>query len=283
MSRCLLRFALVTMTIANALALSLLSAARVSAQDAADNRQQCLDAYAQAQELRLEGGLLAARAQLLTCSQSTCPGPILRDCAGWLSEVENSLPSVVFAVSDDQGRDVMELRVLANDRELAEHAAGRAVTLDPGRYTFVFLVPGYERAEHAVTLREAEKSRLLHVQLHKLQQPAPVFVTRTSAPAPPPPVYSWPVATTVLGGAALVGASTFLYFGLHGKGLRDDAERCPMNCRALIDDGKRDYLVANIGLGAAVATAVSAGLIYWLVESKPDRPARASTPARTAF
>lgn len=269
----------------------------------APSKQLCLQAYADAQERRLEGSLLAAREHLIVCSHSACPGPVLKDCAGWLSEVDHSLSSVVFAVSDAQGRDVSDASVTSKARVVSERTDGHAVLLDPGAYTFVIEAPGYERTEQSVTLREGEKQRLLHVLLSRIAVPEAIEVApevkpgqTDAAPAPEAALsvetgparadqQRWPVITTVLGGVALAGVGSFAYFGLHGKGVRDDADaRCPQgptdNCDSLLQTGKRDYLVANISLGVSVAAAVSAALVYWLVESKPSAQETARSSRR---
>jgi len=252
-------------------------------------KQQCLNAYSESQELRLRGSLLAAREQLLVCSRDSCPRLIVNDCARWLPEVEEGLSSVVLAPTDAQGHDLSEVRVRSDTRVITERTDGRAVSLDPGPYNLTFEADGYLPAQVDVTLRQSEKNRIVRVQLEKaapsaaaVAQAAALTLEGTSlqaaalgdhadmdAESRPRLTRSWPVATTVLSGVALAGVGTFAYFGLNGLSKRDDAKRCSMDCGDLIDRGKRDYIVADIGLGVAVAAAVSAVLVYTLVESKP--------------
>ena len=118
---------------------------------------RCVTAHAEAQRLRLGGKLLDARAQLLTCAQSECPGLVASDCGVWLAEVDSSLSSVVFAVEGGDGHDLVEVRVFANGRLLTERTDGRAVAVDPGRYVFRFETAGYMPANVDVlgsTVRE---------------------------------------------------------------------------------------------------------------------------------
>jgi len=266
------------------------SSTRTEAQ-APDVKQQCLNAYSESQELRLQGSLLAARERLLLCSRDSCPRLIVNDCARWLPEVEDGLSSVVLAPSDAEGHDLSEVRVRAGTRTITEHTDGRAVSLDPGPYNFTFEAPGYQPAQVEVTLRQSEKNRIVRVQLDK-EVLSPLAAANMAAPevaaAPLQPgadraeskpqlTRSWPVATTVLTGVALAGVGTFAYFGLNGVSKREDAERCSMNCGELIDGGKRDYIVADIGLGVAIAAAVSAVLVYTLVESKPHPQPRSNS------
>jgi hypothetical protein len=247
------------------------------------SKQQCIEAYSDAQELRLKGALLAARERLLVCSQSSCPGPVVKDCVGWLSDVDGSLPSVVFALSDGHSRDLSEVRVSANQQVVAERTDGRAVVLDPGEYTFTFEAPGYERAQRTVAMRQSEKNRIVRVKLTRLnlhnvspltvspQQPGVIPLMQSASASPSEA--SWPVITAILGGVALGGVGTFAYFGLQGLDKRRDAERCAADCRELITTGKRDYVVADLALGVAIAAAASAVLVYFLVEA----PSHAST------
>src|SRR5262245_34728299 len=83
-------------------------------------KRECLEAYSAAQELRLSGSLLAARDKLLVCSQVGCPGPIVNDCSGWLGEVEAAVPTAVFAVSDEHGRDIVDASIRVGERLLAQ-------------------------------------------------------------------------------------------------------------------------------------------------------------------
>jgi hypothetical protein len=244
-----------------------------AAAEPATLRSQCLQAYADAQELRLQGSLLDARARLLLCSQSGCPRPVVKDCTEWLGEVESSLSSVVFAISDERGRDLTETRVSVESRVLTERTDGRALALDPGTYQFSFEAEGYVRAQQTVVMRQSEKNRIVRVQLSKIatrvETPAAVSgsdIAPSAAVAPSERGRSIPIGSLVLGGVALAGAGTFAYFGISGLNKKADANRCQANCRGLIDAGKRAYVVADIALGVAVLAASSA-LVWYLLPS----------------
>jgi hypothetical protein len=229
-----------------------------------------LAAYSEAQEQRLRSALLAAREQLLICSRDDCPGQIVRDCSDWLGQVERDLSSVMFAVSDEAGHDLTAARVLINGEPLAEQAEGRAQLLDPGAYQYSVELNGYEPAEGTIVMRQSEKNRIVRVQLSKPQ------VVDTNANLPPPSAESdsgfhVPVAAIVLGATAVVGVAGFTYFGLSGQGKRADAEQCSASCSALIDAGKRDYIVADISLGVAVVAAGTA-LLLTLLDQNASPP-----------
>jgi hypothetical protein len=262
------------------LPLTSLAANYASAQD----RSQCLAAHADSQMLRMKGSLMAARAQLLVCSQTKCPGPIANDCASWLGEVDSSLSSVVFAVSDDQGRDMPSVRVFADGKLLTERTDGRALVLDPGTYAFRFEAEGYPSVEATVAMRQSEKNRIVRVLLARAA-PSPKAVAaaaaQTTVPAQPnAPAGAGqssdvPLATWILGGTTLLGVGTFAYFGLSGNSKKKQVEQCTTGCEELISSGKRDYVIADIGLVVAIASAPAAILVYLLRPNKPSESAQA--------
>jgi hypothetical protein len=55
------------------------------------SRDACFDAYEQAQRLRNDEHLRAARDRLATCAHAACPAFVRSDCAAWLGEVEAEL------------------------------------------------------------------------------------------------------------------------------------------------------------------------------------------------
>ncbi|MEJ7729211.1 MAG: hypothetical protein WKG00_08345 [Polyangiaceae bacterium] len=80
----------------------LFGGSRAAAQDATN---ACVDAHVAAQRLRRDGKLRAAREQLVSCARTSCPQVLVRECAAWLSEVEATIPSVLFEATDEAGRD----------------------------------------------------------------------------------------------------------------------------------------------------------------------------------
>lgn len=239
---------------------------------AAQQKSECLAAHADAQMLRRQGQLLGAHEKLMVCAQEACPRLVANDCATWMGEVEASLSSVVFAVSDEAGQDVIETRVLANGKPISEKADGRAVSIDPGTYTFRFEAPPRSPVEETLSIRQGEKNRIVRVQFGPLttekpgQMALPEF---TQAPESPDAGKSSgiPTGTWVLGGVALASAGAFTVFALMGHSKYNDAKRCRaddqcMSLDSLVDDGKRDYVVADIALGVAAASAVAAVIVY---------------------
>lgn len=252
---------------------SLLGALAVPAAPAQADREACIAAHEEAQLMRLRGRYTAAREKLLHCAQSSCPSLISNDCIAWLSEVDASLPSVVFAVADSEGRDLIAVRVLANDALLTERIDGRAVPLDPGVYTLHFEAPGYARFEQIVTVREAQKQRLIRVQLVR----SPAHAQSAEAPASTqssPAMRAIPLATYVLGGSALAALGVGITTGVMGKRELDrlepkcDVERCKRSETAY---GRRLYIAADVAFGVSVGLAVAATWVYLAARGKRKR------------
>lgn len=261
--------------VALALACLVLGPARPA--QAAKN-EACLQAYEGAQLSRLKGHFTAAREQLLVCAQNTCPAVIRRDCISWLAEVDQSLASVVFSVSDERGQDLVDVRVFANERQLTERIDGRAIVLDPGVYELRFEPRGHAPFSQTITVYEAQKNRLVHVQAHA----SAVTAAPTSGPAPvqsepsapaldskrprSPYVLSYALAGGAVGVAVLGGVLAVLgkreYDRLEGPCRRDG---CTRGERA---QGKRMYIAADVSFAVAGGLGVAALWTYLVTRNQ---------------
>ena len=251
----------------------------------------CVAAHGEAQRLRLGGELLAAREQLLVCAQRECPAVVANDCALWLPEVESNLSSVVLAVEGGEGRDLVDVRVFANDRLLTEHTDGRAMPLDPGSYHFRFEAAGYRPLTLAASMRQAEKNRIVRARLvpeatlsprGSNVQSSAASADAAAAPAPAESTQSSvPVLTYVFGGVALAGFGAFTYFAVSGQNELDRLEEtCGHDCTpAQVADGKRSWLIADVALGVGIASAATA-VILLLTDGDDAAPPAAEAQAR---
>jgi hypothetical protein len=187
---------------------------------------------------------------------------IAADCADWLADLDRVQPSVVFAVTDETGRDIAHPRITRIDRDPAqpvEQAPGRAVPLDPGIYRFRVEADGYAARSDEVVIREAERNRLVRVTL----TPLAVLQPKEAAASPP-----W--AAYALGGAALVSGALAVTFGVMTERKRSTLDRtcalgppCPEG-EALKADGNRYRTIAFVAGGVAGAALV-AGIIALVV------------------
>jgi hypothetical protein len=230
--------------------------------------------------MQLGGRLLSAREQLLVCAQPECPKLISRECTGWLSEVEDALSSVVFAVVDAQGRDVVDVRIYSDGSLLAHRAEGRAQPLDPGLHEFRFEADGYEPLHMTLPIRQSERNRIVRVQLASPPEPTRRLELRPSTPNPVQSGRRVPLASYVLGSVALAGFGAFAYFAIDGKHEYDEAKAscAPLCSERDVAAGRRAYVLADVGLGVGVA-ATAAAVVLFLTsgdrsESAGDRRAR---------
>ena len=253
----------------------------------ADN-EACLSAHEKAQIERMQGRYVEAHAQLLACAQASCPGGVRNDCKGWLGEVEASLPTLVFAVSEASGRDLVDVRISADGKLLDERADGRSLTLNPGLYTLRFEAEGYVTQEQQVLVREAEKQRIIRVTLQPVgpsvspasNQPA----AHTDASSPDARQRRLLLTSYVLGGAAVASLAVGIGFGVSGKKKYDElkAEGCEPDCPpGEVESGKRRYVIADVAFAAAGAFAITSviTLVLGLRRGRPDRP----PPAQVAI
>lgn len=231
----------------------------LDARAAGPTKDQCAQANEDAQTLRKDGKLRAARAQLQLCVDPACPRVVREDCAVRLNDLEVAMPSVVFVAKGPGGNDLDNVKVTIDGAPLASRLDGTAFEVDPGKHTFELVAPGYQRVTRTLVLAEGAKRRQEVVSFAAEATPAKVE-TPVSAPAPaaatPPPgadtgPKSGGTSTTrilayALGGVGIVGIGVGSVFGLKAKSTYDDASsksHCPTgpsSCDAQGVSGGRD-------------------------------------------
>jgi len=279
-----------------ALCLPSSAAAEQPAAGAPPSKQQCFEDHAASQELRLQGSLIEARARLRVCSDASCPNMLTTDCADWLAQVEQAIPSVFFIVERD-GNDVTDVRVSADGQSLTERIDGNVFEFNPGAHRFKFELEGFPAIEQTVVLRQLEKRRAIRVEFRTPQPAGPVQATTAPGPAGPAPggpavdgPRPIPALTYVFGGLALAAAGVGAYLGLDAMAQQKEREdSCAPNCSdQIVDDLKTQLLLADILGGAAIASGTLSAVFFFTRPVVPDeRPAngsnslrRASTPPR---
>jgi hypothetical protein len=243
----------------------------------ADDTPACLGAYEQAQRYKSDSRLRAARDALIVCARDTCPVAIARECDGWRTEVEQSLPTVVVEARGPSGQDLVEVRVRVDGEVIAERLDGRPLAVDPGAHTFRYELHGGAGVappiEERLVVRAGEKNRRLVARFEEA-------ATQAAGPERPTPVAVW-----VLGGVGVVGLGAFGYFALRGNGIRGDLDECKPTCSsAEVDRLTTHYALADVSLGVA-AVSLGAALVVFLTRPEVAAPAapRAAlriTPAR---
>lgn len=246
---------------------------------AAQEKEACVAASESAQKLRSQKKLRAARKELVKCAQEACPGIVKKDCATWLSEVDDSLPTVILSARDATGADVADVRVLLDGEVLTEKLEGSAIAIDPGPHTFRFESSKGDPVETSVLVREAEKNRSITATIGK-----PVVAAQPSPTAPPTtvpetqgPSRPIPTGTYVFGAVAAASFVGFAYFGLSGRADRDRLlDTCAPYCNKADEKPARTKLaVADISLAVGVVSlAVATVLILMPRESREREPSK---------
>jgi hypothetical protein len=144
----------------------------------ADEKQACIAAAEDGQQLRIDAKLKAARARFVACARAECPTQVRRDCSQWMSEVMSALPTIVLGARDAEGRDTVAASVSIDGLIVTGGLDGKPLEVDPGMHVVRFeprgaLLP----IEQQLVVREGEKGRPVVVTFVAAQGP--------HGPAPP--------------------------------------------------------------------------------------------------
>jgi hypothetical protein len=248
---------------------------------AAPDRAACVAAHTNAQELKRGGKLLEAQSELKICASAGCPGAIISDCGQWITDLEQTTPSMIFEVRVD-GKQVNEFQVEVDGAPVGD--LSKAHRVNPGRHVVRIQVPNFEPREETVVLPEGQRMRLVEFSFES-PRPEPAA---TAALAPPPaPVYERPTPILVypLMGLGVAGLGSFGVFSILGKSEQSKLEdECAPSCTdSEIESMKRYFLIADISAGVGAAALIGAGIVYLTRPSKPTLDAVSSIrvgPAR---
>ncbi len=231
----------------------------------------CIEAYEQVQALREQGQLIEAREKAVLCAAQTCPKVLAGECAGWLTQVTESTPSVVLAATDAQGNDLVDVRVTVDGKVVTEQLGARAVPLNPGTHKFLFESKPHGTSEVSVVLREGEKARKISVSLK------PVVAGTAPQPSAPESERPVPISFWLVGGvgaAAVGGGVVFESLGLVKAGELEDCK--PACAKADVDEMSRNFLIGDVAVGVG-ALGLGAALLVYL--TRPEVAPAASKPA----
>lgn len=247
------------------------------------SKKQCAAAYEEAQAQRSDGKLSAAREQALVCAQDACPAVVRGDCARWLQEIEQSLPTLVFRVEDRGGQETADVRLYVDGKLARERLDGKAVPVDPGEHRLRFEIAGADPKEERVVVREGEKLRTIDVSFAAEKQAEPAATPAAAATTPDEADKGGgaPVIAYVLGGVGVLGlgaAGTFGFLALSEKG--DLEERCAPDCsRTQVDEVRTKLLVADVALGVGVVSLGIATVLFLTAGPSGDsKEARRAPP-----
>jgi hypothetical protein len=238
---------------------------------------RCVGANTTAQSLRREGKFGAARAELATCIDASCPTLVRDDCTQRLDELDRAQPTIVFDAKDDDGHDVSEVAVEIDGRPFAPRLGGTALPVDPGEHTFTFEMQGRpSKVTRKLVLREFEKGRRESILFGS---PALPVAAKGVALAPTrveaTPLGAQRVASIVALGLGVVGIGTGVAFAVQAKAKANDADaycpatKCTNDAALEMNRDARaaaDRATVAFAVGAA---AVAGGVVLWLT-SKPS-------------
>jgi hypothetical protein len=252
---------------------------------------RCVAASERAQTKRDEGQLLASRAEFVACAEEACPAIVRRECARWLADVDERIPSIIVSVKDSAGKDVAsgssDVITLDGARSGDAVNAGRAIKVDPGPHVIVVATPhNGQSIEERVVVREREKGRVVTLSFQRKGDDGSgggggggVPMKRTI------PTLSW-----VLGGVAIAGGATFGV--LWAKGM-DEVSNLRSTCAPFCSNDQIDSVTptltgARIALGVGIAAAALAVVVYFvqpttLAPAKRAAAGSASSPLWIAF
>lgn len=206
----------------------------------------CVDANEEAQDLRLAGELLAARARLAVCLAPRCPAPVRDDCVERLRAVEAATPTLTFATA--AGVLAQRVTITLDGHPLA--AAG-PIAVDPGAHAVVFEREDGALQTATVIVREGEKD-------HRVDLPEP-------APSRPEGGRAQRPVGLVVGGVGLAGLALGGVFAALAKStdahaLSDECAGNPNTCSAAgAQDGERAHTLARAATFALVGGGVLLG------------------------
>jgi len=243
----------------------------------ADEKQQCVEAYKQAQVLRKSGDYVTAREQLLICSKESCPSIVKQDCVPWLGEITRGIASVVVEASDASGKALSTAKVSVDGKVVATTLDGRPIDVSPGNHTIRVEAEGAPAVERSVVLKEGEKNRAVKVDLDVVAAPPP----KGTEPQPVETSRPVPAGAIVVGVVGVVGIGVFASLGLLGSAKKSDLDRCKPNCNpADVDTVRTQFIAADVAL--AVGGVALASAVVWIL-LRPEVKAEPTTSVGAAW
>jgi hypothetical protein len=237
--------------------------------DAHADTAECVKSSEDGISARDHGRLREARKDFVTCAADACPKQLRIDCARWLDDVEQSLPTVVFGARGADGSDLFDITVSVDGEKVTGHEQGKAVALDPGPHVVRFERPSSKPATMKILLRAGEHNRPIVAKLlpenakengkEDGEKEHHVDILPTGPESGP----HIPTPSLVLGAVGLGALGSFTFFAITGA---QEKEQLRSSCSPRCTDDqvsplKTRYVVADVSLGIAI---VSLGIATYL-------------------
>jgi len=258
-------------------AVALLELASSSSARAAD-KLACVAAIEEAQTLRSDGKLKAARDKLISCAQAGCPKVVREDCTTSLREVESETPSIVVRARDGAGNDLRDVHVEAGGVRLADQLDGSTLTVDPGPVTLHFEAEGFVPNYMPLVIARGEKVRTVVVILERPQAAAP------TAPVAPRAAPRSPLPWILLGaGAASLGTFAVLEGVAQSEyaSLKSGCGQLGKCSEEQLAPTRAKFVAAGVTLGVGLAS-VGAAATLWIVASTRQTSGASAGPGARA-
>lgn len=254
-------------------ACALFAALPVSAR--ADEKTACVEAHIEGQRLRDAGKLRAARQKFVTCGAQTCPGPVSRECADWLRDIDAMLPTMLVTARDAAGQESADVAVRVDGELVLPRLSGMPTPIDPGEHTFRFAWPDGRVREQRLLVTAGEKNRRVAVDY---PEATPLVVPPLPTPLPPRESgMHVPAASVALGAVGVLGLGAFTVLGIDAlsRAHRLESTCAPTCAPDASSTMRREGIVADVSLGVGL---VALGAALWIFLSpEHDRSARASS------
>jgi hypothetical protein len=250
----------------------------------------CVEAFERGQGERLDHNFSAAREDLLTCSQQSCPPRIVAECIQLLEVLRQETPNIGLRVTDGSGQELFDVEVTMDDRLLTSRLDGTVFDLNPGVHKIQISANGYEPLTTTFSVHPSERGRIINVELKRFSDaaapPEPAL-----PPAPAGPEHSdtpdggqsgsfrVPAATYLAGGVAVVALGGFGFFRATGA---SDYDRLIASCSprctdAQINPVRTKFVLSTVSLGVAGLALATGGITLLL--SQPSKSPHATGTA----
>jgi hypothetical protein len=137
------------------------------AQGKGPDPKTCDAAHEQTPLLHGAGKVQAALDQASICSAATCAKPIRTECAQWLTELDASLPTVIFEGQGPNDPATSAVQVSLDGSPWFSGLDRRVRPIDPGTHTLRYEMPGVSPVVETIEIREGEKNRKVTVAFPK--------------------------------------------------------------------------------------------------------------------
>ena len=237
----------------------------------AQDKNACIDADTQGQELRLKGHWRDAEVLFQTCLRLQCPAAVAQDCTARYDDVRSSMPTLLVAAQQPDGTDTVDARLVIDGQVVAPSLSATAFEVDPGEHLVTIQHDGWLAPEERVVVREREKDRRLAFQFAVPSSQALSSREAAGTEQRRGGVDALGLALAVSGGVAVAVGASFAVAGLAKRSslLADSCSTSKTCSPGDVSTVNRDYWVAGVVGGVGL---VALGIGIWELLTNHERP-----------